>query len=1075
MRGRTLVARGLRHYWRTHLAAAAGVATAVSVLTGALVVGDSVRGSLRDLALLRLGRTAEAVPGELFFREAVGEGAGRAPLVALEGVVTEEASGRRSARVHVYGVDGRFWGFHGVPEPQGAGRPAWLSEALAAELGPQPGATLLVRVPSVAAIPGSSLFGRRDDLGRTVRVAYASALDAGRLGEFALRPQQQAARAIFVPLRLLQRSLGQEGRVNTVLLADGAPPDLGFAPEDLGVTLRPVAGGRAVAVEAASGLLDDGLAEAVRGVAGELGLRTSSYLTYLANTIRAGDREIPYSLVTAVDEETLRALTGGSGPRGPDAIHLGAWAAEDLRAGAGAPVTLEYYVWKEDGRLVTESATLQAAAALAPGGAAADRELTPDYPGITSSAHLSDWDPPFPIDLSRIRPKDEAYWDAYRTTPKAFVPLARGQALWRHRLGGLTSIRVAVPDSRTADEVAAAVRDRLRARLDPAQRGLPRAAVRAEALAGARGATDFGEYFAYFSFFLVVAALLIAGLFFRLGVEQRVVEVGLLKAVGFPGGAVRRLHLAEGLVVAVLGGLLGALGAVAYAAVMMHGLRTWWVEAVGTRHLALHVVPGTLAVGVAAGIACAVAAIALALRGVDRVSPRALLGGAAGLVTRARRGRAAALAGAAAVAAAALLTAAVLGRVDPVLGFFGAGSLLLASALAAQWRWLAEKSLAGVPVRGLAALGLRGATQRPGRSLLCIALLASASFVVAAVGVFRRPAPDPGDRHSGTGGFRLLAESVAPIHQDLDTPAGREALGVADLQGVRIASFRRKAGDDASCLNLYRPTDPAVIGVPPSFLREDRFAFQAGGWPLLEERRTDGRIPIVVDASSMTYVLHRKVGDDLVLERPSATLVIVGALKDSLFQGELLMSEANFQRLFPDRDGYRFFLVDAPGERMADVAARLESGLVDQGLDVTPVLERLAAFHRVEDTYISTFQALGGLGLVLGTVGLATVLLRNALERRRELALLRAVGYRTAHLTRLVLAENALLLVAGLATGVVCALVAVVPPALVRGGRVPYAAILGIAGAAAVTGVLVSRAAVAVLRRAPLLPSLRSE
>jgi hypothetical protein len=1076
MRDRTLVARGLRHYWRTHLAAGAGVATAVAVLAGALVVGDSVRGSLRDLALLRLGRTVEAVRGERFFREAVA-GPGMAPLVALEGLVTHAASGRRSTRVRVYGVDARFWTFHGVPEPaglEGTGRQAWTSEALAAELAPEPGATLLVRIPSAAAVPGSSLFGRRDDLGRVLRVGFAGALDAGRLGEFALRPQQQAARAVFVPLPLVQRTLAQAGRVNTLLLAEGAPRELAFTPEDLGVELRPVAGGRAISVESASGLLDDGLADAVRAAAGEMGLGTASYLTYLANAIRAGGRAIPYSLVAAVDDGALRGLAGEAGRAG--VLHLNAWAAQDLGVRPGEPVTLEYYLWKEDGRLVTETATFEAGSIVPFEGPALDRELTPDYPGITSSAHLSDWDPPFPIDLSRIRPQDEAYWERYRTAPKAFLSLERGQSLWRHRLGALTSIRVAVPEGRTAEDVAAGLRDRLRPRLDPAGRGLPRAAVRAEAVAAARGATDFGEYFAYFSGFLVLSALLIAALFFRLGVEQRLREVGLLRALGFSGGRVRRLHLAEGLALALVGGVLGAAGAVAYGAVMVHGLRTWWVDAVGTRHLALHVAPLTLALGLLGGIAGAAVAVTLALRGVQRVSPRALLGGGleeAGPVRR--RPRASAVAWAAGLAAAALLAAAGTGRLDPVAGFFGAGALLLTAALAAQWRWLGERSLRGLPVRGLFGLGLRGATQRPGRSLLCIALLASASFVVAAVGVFRREPPDPADRRSGTGGYRLAAESAVPIHHDLDTREGRDALGLTGLEGVRIASFRVKSGEDASCLNLYRPTDPAVVGVPPGFAREDRFAFQSGGWPLLEERRPDGRVPVVVDANSMTYVLHKKVGDEVVLEHPAARLVIVGALKDSLFQGELLMSEAAFQRLFPQHDGYRFFLVDVPGARAGEVAARLESGLADQGLDVTATLDRLAVFHRVEDTYISTFQALGGLGLVLGTVGLATVLLRNALERRRELALLRAVGYGGGHLTRLVLAENALLLAAGLATGILCALVAVVPPALSRGGRVPLAAILAIAGGAAATGLLVSRIAVGVIRRAPLLSSLRSE
>jgi cell division protein FtsX len=65
-------------------------------------------------------------------------------------------------------------------------------------------------------------------------------------------------------------------------------------------------------------------------------------------------------------------------------------------------------------------------------------------------------------------------------------------------------------------------------------------------LAASRGATDFGEYFTYFSFFLVVSALMLASLFFRLGVEQRAREIGLLRSVGYTNARVTRLFVMEG-------------------------------------------------------------------------------------------------------------------------------------------------------------------------------------------------------------------------------------------------------------------------------------------------------------------------------------------------------------------------------------------------------------------------------------------------------------------------------------------------------------------------------------------------
>src|SRR3972149_4829190 len=142
-------------------------------------------------------------------------------------------------------------------------------------------------------------------------------------------------------------------------------------------------------------------------------------------------------------------------------------------------------------------------------------------------------------------------------------------------------------------------------------------------------------------------------------------------------------------------------------------------------------------------------------------------------------------------------------------------------------------------------------------------------------------------------------------------------------------------------------------------------------------------------------------------------------LRDSIFQSELLMGEENFLRHFPEVSGFRYFLVETEPSDVERAESLLEARLEDFAFDASTTASKLASYHRVENTYISTFQSLGGLGLLLGTLGLAAVLLRNVLERRRELALLRALGYRSSDLGLMVIAENALLLCGGLATGAV--------------------------------------------------------
>src|SRR5690606_27985103 len=240
----------------------------------------------------------------------------------------------------------------------------------------------------------------------------------------------------------------------------------------------------------------------------------------------------------------------------------------DLGVSPGDVVELEYFLWSDHDGLLTRSASFVFSGVVPMEGLGGDATLTPEYPGITDARDVMSWDPPFPVDLRRVRKEDEDYWDRWHAAPKAFVPLAVGQQLWSSPFGTLSSLRTtADPDwpPVTGIDTVFSIRH-----------------ARAEALASAEGTTDFGEYFVYFSFFLVVAALLLAGMFFALNVEQRTSELGLLQAVGYRAADVRRVLLLEALVLALLGSLLGMAAAVGYAAVIMHGLRTWWVDAVNT-------------------------------------------------------------------------------------------------------------------------------------------------------------------------------------------------------------------------------------------------------------------------------------------------------------------------------------------------------------------------------------------------------------------------------------------------------------------------------------------------------------
>jgi hypothetical protein len=445
--------------------------------------------------------------------------------------------------------------------------------------------------------------------------------------------------------------------------------------------------------------------------------------------------------------------------------------------------------------------------------------------------------------------------------------------------------------------------------------------------------------------------------------------------------------------------------------------------------------------------------------------------------------------------------------------------LFLTAFLAAVWWWMRRTHRRPVEGRGwwsVGRLGVRNAARHPARSLLTAGLLASAAFLLVAVESFRRRAEaGEGGIKAPDGGFALIAESDLPVLRDLNSREGRaellqrlelglrdvvpepaerkERLAVARalLEQVTIIGLRLRSGDDASCLNLYQPRQPRVLGVPQELINRGGFVFdaarassdeeKANPWTILDHRGEGEAIPAFGEANTVTWMLKSGLDKTFPItdERGRQTpLLIAGLLHDSVYQSSLLISEQHFLSLYPSHEGYQFFLIRTPPGKEDEVKRVLEMALADRGFEVTRSADRLQQYLQVENTYLLTFQALGGLGLLLGSLGLAVVLLRAVWERRGELALLRALGYRRSMLGWLVLAENGFLLLVGLAAGTLAAVLSVAPHLLRAGGAVQWpdlAELLGLLAVVLVVGLLAGLLAVAGTLRAPLVPALRRE
>jgi putative ABC transport system permease protein len=1110
-----LIWRSLTHNGRAHVGVVLGAMVGSAALIGALLVGDSVRGTLRDMALARLAEVTVALDsGDRFFREALADDLpyAAAAVANLSGTAARADGEARANNVRVIGIDDRLERV--APKaPRFAtneGETVVLNRALATHLRVKIGDEVLLRVQKPSVLSREAPITPQQDSAVALRLKVKAIAADDEFGRFSLRASQIPPHNAFVSLSILQQRLELGERANVLLATQVAAAEAqrGLAScwrlADAELQFIPLTNSSGLELRSRRVFVDSAVVEAAR----RADSKQTKVLTYFVNELRSGERSTPYSMVTAAEAPLVPADLGAND------ILINQWLADDLQIGPGASVQLRYFVMGGSKRLEERTNVFRVHSIVPLSGIYADRTLMPEFPGIAKADSTENWDAGFPIEMGRIRAKDEAYWKEHRGTPKALISLATGQQLWGNRFGDVTAVRFA--DAQNRDELAT----RLLSHLTPSGLGMSFVAVREEALAASSGSQDFGQLFLGFSFFLIVAALILMGLMFQFGLERRATEIGTLLALGFLPRQVRRVFFVEGLLLAMIGGALGTMAGVFYARMILHLLGTMWRQAVGTSSLVYHANPVTYGIGMLASVMVGAVTIALVLRKQARQPAHELLarGTERAFVVGVRKKplwSTLIMVGCGVAALATLGWAMVAGGNASSPAFFGAGALLLVAGIAAAFVFLHR--LAGskrAQALSVFALGLRSSTRRRTRSVATVALLAMGSFMVIAVAANRLDAENNAERRSsGTGGFALIGETALPVLHDLNTSDGRDFFGLnaQDLAGVSLVPLRVRDGDDASCLNLNRAQQPRLLGVNPELLQSRRaFTFMGeGAWTLLRERGHDATlahvgqqrqgageppkggtpapqgqfashpvIPAIGDANSIRWALGKKVGDtlDYTDERGNGFKIrIVGQIANSILQGSLLIDEGAFIRRFPGEAGYRMFLVDAPSNTVAEVSGALSRALQDVGLELTPAPQRLAAFNAVQNTYLSTFQVLGGLGLLIGTAGLGVVVLRNVLERRSELGLLQALGYERRLLRRVLLSEHLGLLGLGLLIGVVAAMGAIAPFLFLGRGGLPYGWLALTLAAVVVVGLGSTVLATSAALRGNLLAALRNE
>ena len=253
MKAQRLLTQSIRHNWRTHLGVVLGCALASLVLVGALMVGDSVKGTLKAQAEARVGKIGEALlcgerfvpwPADKAKRPVVvarmffpGEDA--AGVLLMQGSAVRSDGKARANKVQVVGVDGDFWKLSpkegGRPGSQNAGGVSAaaaaahgdgtspllvsLNERIAAQLSLKVGEELSLYVEKPGAFSKDAPLSGEEAALVTVKARVGRIVGDEDFGRFALTASQVPPNTVFVPLAELQAKVGQGDKVNVVVAA----------------------------------------------------------------------------------------------------------------------------------------------------------------------------------------------------------------------------------------------------------------------------------------------------------------------------------------------------------------------------------------------------------------------------------------------------------------------------------------------------------------------------------------------------------------------------------------------------------------------------------------------------------------------------------------------------------------------------------------------------------------------------------------------------------------------------------------------------------------------------------------
>jgi ABC-type antimicrobial peptide transport system permease subunit len=1055
----------------------AGTLIAVMVLTGALIIGESVTYSLEQLVENRLGNTHYVISsGNRYFSSGLGKkiqyhsGKQIVTLLKLNGFVSCDEKHTRLNQVEITGIDSSFASVWKLPISIPEGDGAIVSRSVAEKLKISVGDHILVKVrkPDFA-LPDAPFVSVSEDV-ISISLQIAAIASDHAAGYFNLKNNQSAPYNIFVSYKTLSRETHLTGKSNVLLVSDLSKIEQpinylstliqnNWELPDAGLSVTTLQPSGITEITHEHIFIDSALSSFLVNYLPQ----AQPVFTYLFNSIRSSKSNTPYSFVSGLDS----AYSGIKIPE--NEIVINSWLADDLQVSTGDSLWLRFYKMETGRKLREDSICLKIKTVIPVTTLWADSALMPDFPGMESAGNCRDWETGAPVDLSKIRDKDEDYWKKYRGTPKAFVSLETARHLWQNTYGNATAIRL-----QNAVDIKETL-DKLPARLNPAKAGITVKDAYTEGMLAATNSTDFGQLFLGLGFFIIAAAIMLIVILLVFHLQQRNPEPALLSALGFSKKQIKSLIFTEISFVIVAGSIAGAFAGIVYTKLMLAGLHNFWNDAVRTNMLQVHTTAFSLWTGMVAGSFLALLAVYFSLsKNLRQPQAIALKANQNQFENPIHSNKKWWLYLALMVAGLALgwvsLSVIYSSKSSSLIAMVSGAMMIAACSALVNYLLIRPKPLHSHAFQSIFNIALNNLRARKRNVLVLITLLATGTFAVIITGANRLTFyGEEYKRQSGTGGFILWVESTLPIVENPNTQEAREHYGLSDYNVFNHTQFTALPsldGNDASCFNLNQVNQPRLAGVNNLLFDSlNAFAFQTIApslnekhpWLYLSQPLADHLIPGFADQTVITWGIRGKIGDTLEYKSENGDtlrVVLSGGLQNSVFQGHVLIASQWFKKYYPSSVSPTKFLVSDNPLMRDTIANALEYLFQDFGLTATPASRRLADFNSVTNAYLAMFMLLAGLGVIIGVVGLGIVLMRNIASRKAEIAAYQALGFSRKLTLRIVLIENVLILFLGLTSGIIAAFTGLIPSLFLPYFDVPVTYVSAIVAAITASGLV---------------------